>query len=71
MSRKLYQFRVMPFGLVNAPSIFQQLMSVVLGGLEQFAMAYLDDILIFSASVDENLRHLKTVCSVKEAWTED
>ena len=51
----------MPFGLANAPGIFQQLMSVVLGGLEQFAMAYLDDILIFSASVDEHLRHLKTV----------
>ena len=48
-------------------------MSVVLGaGLEQFALAYLDDILIFSASVDEHLRHLKVVfCSVKEAWTED
>ena len=57
----LYQFRVMPFGLVNAPDIFQQLMFVVLGWLEQFAMAYLDDILIFSASVDEYLRHLKTM----------
>ena len=57
----LYQFRVMPFGLANVPGIFQQLMSVVLGGLEQFAMAYLDDILIFSASVDEHLKHLKTV----------
>ena len=43
------------------PGIFQQLMSVVLEGLEQFAMAYLDDILIFSASADEHLRHLKTV----------
>jgi len=57
----LYQFRVMPFGLANAPGVFQQLMSVVLGGLEQFAMAYLDDILIFSSSADEHLRHLQTV----------
>ena len=57
----LYQFRVMPFGLANATAIFQQLISVVLGGLEQFAMDYLDDIFIFSASVDEHLRHLKTV----------
>ena len=44
----LYQFRVMPFGLANAPGIFQQLISVVLGGLEQIAMAYLDDIDLFS-----------------------
>ena len=57
----LYQSRVMPFGLANAPGIFKQLMSVVLGGLEQFAMAYLDDILIFSASINEHLRHLKIV----------
>lgn len=57
----LYQFRVMSFGLANAPGVFQQLMSVVLGGLEQFAMAYLDDILIFSATIDEHLRHLRTV----------
>ena len=47
--------------IANASGIFQQLMSVVLGGLEQFAMAYLDDILIFSASVSEHLKHLKTV----------
>ena len=57
----LNQFRVMPFGLANAPGIFQRLMSVVLVGLELFAIAYLDDILIFSASVDEHLKHLKTV----------
>ena len=54
-------FRVMPFGLPNAHGIFQQLIFVELGALEQFAMAYLDDILIFSASFDEHLRHLKTV----------
>ena len=46
----LYQFLVMPFGLSNAPAIFQELMSVVLSGYSQFAVAYLDDILIFSSS---------------------
>ena len=59
----LSQFRVMPFGLANAPEIFQQLMSVVLGGLEQFAMAYLDDILIFSTNVSGHLQHLQIVFS--------
>ena len=34
---------VMPFGLANAPGIFYKLMSIVLYGLGNFAMAYLDD----------------------------
>ena len=59
----LYQFRVMPFRLANAPGIFLQLMSVVLGGLEQFAMAYLDDILVFSTNASEHLQHLQIVFS--------
>ena len=56
-----YQFRVMPFGLANALGIFQQLMSVVLAGLQQFAMAYLDDILVFSTNACEHLQHLQIV----------
>ena len=36
----------MPFGLANAPGIFQELMPVVLHGLGNFAVAYLDDIII-------------------------
>ena len=44
----LYKFLVMPFGLSNVPAIFQEFMSVVLTGYSQFAVAYLDDILIFS-----------------------
>ena len=36
----------MPFGLSNAPAVFQELMSVFLQGLGDFAIAYLDDILV-------------------------
>ena len=39
----LFEFNVMPFGLSNAPAIFQELMSIVLQGLGHFARAYLDD----------------------------
>ena len=46
--RGLYEYNVMPFGLANAPGIFQELMSIVLQDLGNFAMAYLDDTLIFS-----------------------
>ena len=49
--RGLFEFNVMPFGLMAAPAIFQQLMSTALQGLSQFATAYLDDILIYSETL--------------------
>ena len=59
--RGLYEFNVMPFGLSNAPSIFQELMSVVLQECSEFATAYLDDILIFSLTFEEHLTHLNII----------
>ena len=44
-----YQFRVMPFGLKNAPGTFQNLMRHVLADhWGKFAIAYLDDIIVYS-----------------------
>lgn len=62
----LYQFRVMPFGLRNAPAVFQRLMQNVLAGLNSdegpdFVSVYLDDILIFSETLEEHLEHLRLV----------
>ena len=57
----LFQWNVMPFGLANAPGIFQELMSIVLQGLECYSLAYLDDVLIFSSSKEEHLAHLQKV----------
>ena len=57
----LFEFNVMPFGLSNAPAVFQELMSVVLQGYSNFATAYLDDIMIFSATLEEHLEHLSMV----------
>ena len=51
----------MPFGLSQALSIFVMLMSIVLQGLEDFACAYLDDILIFSETAEEHEKHIKEV----------
>ena len=43
----LYQFRVMPFGLCGAPVTFQRMMDEVTRGMNQFANAYLDDLIEF------------------------
>ena len=59
--RGLFEFLVMPFGLLGAPPVFIELMNIVLGGLEDFAIPYLDDIIIFSVSPEEYLLHICTV----------
>eukprot|EP00731_Ephydatia_muelleri_P034653 Em0070g9a len=51
----LYQFRRMPFGLQGAPSTFQKMMDSLLVGMQDFATAYLDDLVIFSRSWPEHM----------------
>ena len=55
-----YQFNRVPFGLAQAPAYFQRLINEVLTGLD-FAMGYLDDIIIFSKTEEEHLRHLEII----------
>ncbi|RXN25056.1 hypothetical protein ROHU_021745 [Labeo rohita] len=47
-STGLYQYTVMPFGLHGAPATFQRLMDGILAGCDQYAAAYLDDVVIYS-----------------------
>ena len=54
-----YEYVKVPFGLAQVPAYFQELMTGVLKDLP-FAMAYLDDIIIYS-STQEHLQHIKTV----------
>ena len=52
----------MPCGLCNAPATFQRMIDLLLAGFSwEFVMAYLDDIIIYSATFPEHLRHLQLV----------
>ncbi|KAL3505234.1 hypothetical protein ACH5RR_035075 [Cinchona calisaya] len=51
----------MPFGLKNAPSIFQRKMDKIFLEYSQFVLVYIDDILVFSKNEQEHVGHLNTV----------
>ncbi|KAG1924807.1 hypothetical protein F2P79_025921 [Pimephales promelas] len=57
-----FEYLVMPFGLSNSPAVFQALVNDVLRDMvDQFIYVYLDDILIFSSSLQEHVRHVRRV----------
>lgn len=57
-----YEFLRMPMGLKNSPSTFQRVMDNLLRGLQnKICLVYLDDIIIFSTSLQEHMNNLKQV----------
>ncbi|GBG88184.1 hypothetical protein CBR_g46673, partial [Chara braunii] len=57
-----FEWLVMPFGLTNAPTTFQAAMTTEFRHmLDLFVLIYLDDILVYSRSLDEHVEHLRTV----------
>ena len=58
--RGQFEFVVMPFGVTNAPATFQRMMnSIFKEELDDFVLVYLDDILIFSKTLQEHIQHIK------------
>ena len=64
-----FEYLVMPFGLTNAPATFMRLMNNTLREcLDIFAVVYLDDILVYSESEEEHVKHMKRILTLlKEA----
>ena len=61
-SMGIYQFLRMDYGLCNVPAMFQHLMQNCLRGLNlQFALIYLDDVIIYSRMQEDHLTHLQAV----------
>lgn len=57
-----YEYQVVPFGLVNAPEVFQALINDVLKNiLNRFVFVYLDDILIFSKNLQDHVQQVRLV----------
>ena len=58
-----YKCKCMPFGLTNAPATFQWLMQSCLGNLHlHYCIIYLDDVIVFSKTLEEHVVRLRVVC---------
>ncbi|KAG1930727.1 retrotransposable element [Pimephales promelas] len=57
-----YEYLVMPFGLSNSPSVFQAFMNDIFRDmLDRWVIVYIDDILIYSNSLEEHVQHVRSV----------
>ncbi|KAK3551773.1 hypothetical protein QTP70_025629 [Hemibagrus guttatus] len=57
-----FEYLVMPYGLMNAPAVFQSLINKVFKDiLNKYVIAYIDDILIYSSSLTEHIQHVRTI----------
>lgn len=58
----LYQFKVMPFGLCNAPATFERMMDSLLRGFKwTTCLCYLDDVVVYSPTFDTHLQRLSDI----------
>nr|QCA48085.1 polyprotein [Cacao red vein-banding virus] len=60
----LYEWLVMPFGLKNAPAVFQRKMDQCFKGTEEFIAVYIDDILVFSNNMTDHIKHVQVMLKI-------
>ncbi|KAI3220470.1 hypothetical protein DTO012A9_10171 [Penicillium roqueforti] len=57
-----FKYKVTPFGLTNGPATFQRFMNTVLGDcMDDYAVAFVDDIMIYSETLEEHKKHVREV----------
>ena len=57
----IFEHNRMSFGLTGSPAVFQNCMNAVLGDVRHFALAFVDDIIVFSETFEEHMTHLEEV----------
>ncbi|CAF4226909.1 unnamed protein product [Rotaria sp. Silwood2] len=60
----LYEWNVLAQGLTNSPPSFQRIMADILSPCRQFALVYIDDIVVYSRSFEEHLTHIHQLLSI-------
>ena len=60
-----YEYVVMPFGVVNAPTLFIDYMNKIFRSfLDKFVVVFIDDILIYSKTHEEHAEHVRIVLGI-------
>ena len=62
-----FQYTRMPFGLTNAPATFQRSLDMILSRFKwRTCLVYIDDVIIYSKSVEDHVRHVDEILTALE-----
>ena len=65
-----FKFTTMPFGMCNAGATFQRLMDMIMAGLAyEVCLMYLDDVIVFSSSIEEHFMRQRLVLTKPVSYT--